>query len=155
MHIIPITNRIHHIPATYISRRRTVLPQASNSLCFFFFQAEDGIRDWRDWSSDVCSSDLAVFGEVPVVAVDHRQAGAHVAGEVEGGDAGAEREGGEGVPEIVDAADWVDPERALGGLPVAVTEVVQVEVPAAGCWEHERRVWLGPDLVECLERDLL
>src|SRR5215203_3734693 len=27
---------------------------------FFFFQAEDGIRDWRDWSSDVCSSDLAV-----------------------------------------------------------------------------------------------
>src|SRR3712207_9207953 len=27
---------------------------------FFFFQAEDGIRDyWRDWSSDVCSSDLA------------------------------------------------------------------------------------------------
>src|SRR3712207_632246 len=27
--------------------------------CFFFiFQAEDGIRDWRDWSSDVCSSNL-------------------------------------------------------------------------------------------------
>src|SRR5258707_7057721 len=25
---------------------------------FFFFQAEDGIRYWRDWSSDVCSSDL-------------------------------------------------------------------------------------------------
>src|SRR5258707_3031949 len=25
---------------------------------FFFLQAEDGIRDWRDWSSDVCSSDL-------------------------------------------------------------------------------------------------
>src|SRR3712207_9508316 len=29
---------------------------------FFFFQAEDGIRDWRDWSSDVCSSDLRVAG---------------------------------------------------------------------------------------------
>src|SRR3712207_8567505 len=28
-------------------------------VIFFFFQAEDGIRDWRDWSSDVCSSDLA------------------------------------------------------------------------------------------------
>src|SRR3712207_6257151 len=29
------------------------------SLIFFFFQAEDGIRDiGRDWSSDVCSSDL-------------------------------------------------------------------------------------------------
>src|SRR5947209_718847 len=27
-------------------------------FCSFFFQAEDGIRDWRDWSSDVCSSDL-------------------------------------------------------------------------------------------------
>src|SRR5437773_4377417 len=26
---------------------------------FFFFQAEDGIRDTSDWSSDVCSSDLA------------------------------------------------------------------------------------------------
>src|SRR2546428_5785915 len=24
----------------------------------FFFQAEDGIRDYKDWSSDVCSSDL-------------------------------------------------------------------------------------------------
>src|SRR5258707_5137574 len=32
------------------------------SAFFFFFQAEDGIRDyWRDWSSDVCSSDLAGF----------------------------------------------------------------------------------------------
>src|SRR3712207_4928678 len=29
-----------------------------------FFQAEDGIRDWRDWSSDVCSSDLAWRGRV-------------------------------------------------------------------------------------------
>src|SRR5438270_8083260 len=26
----------------------------------FFFQAEDGIRDLYDWSSDVCSSDLVV-----------------------------------------------------------------------------------------------
>src|SRR3712207_536311 len=32
-------------------------------LVFFFFQAEDGIRDnWRDWSSDVCSSDLREAG---------------------------------------------------------------------------------------------
>src|SRR5256885_13310123 len=29
------------------------------SYLFFFFQAEDGIRDLQgDWSSDVCSSDL-------------------------------------------------------------------------------------------------
>src|SRR2546430_4166870 len=27
-------------------------------MIFFFFQAEDGIRDYNDWSSDVCSSDL-------------------------------------------------------------------------------------------------
>jgi hypothetical protein len=36
------------------------------------------------------------------VAVDHRQAGTHVAGEVEGGGACTEREGGKGVSEIVD-----------------------------------------------------
>jgi hypothetical protein len=50
-----------------------------------------------------------VAGEVAVVAVDHGQAGAHVAGEVEGGDAGTEREGGEGVSEIVDPARRLDP----------------------------------------------
>jgi hypothetical protein len=37
-----------------------------------------------------------VAGEVAVVAVDHGQAGAHVAGELEGGVASTEREGGEG-----------------------------------------------------------
>src|SRR4030043_2426914 len=32
-------------------------------VLFFFFQAEDGIRDGsRDWSSDVCSSDLVRKG---------------------------------------------------------------------------------------------
>ena len=80
----------------------------------------------------------AVSGEVAVVAVDHRQAGAHVAGEVEGGDAGAERERREGVPEIVDAPDRVDSEVALRGFPVAVAEVVQVEVAAAWGGEEER-----------------
>src|SRR2546421_7429968 len=56
-----------------------------SSFCFFFFQAEDGIRDLivtgvqtcalpissrrrhtrsdRDWSSDVCSSDLCLRSE--------------------------------------------------------------------------------------------
>jgi hypothetical protein len=43
----------------------------------------------------------AVLGEVAVVAVDHGQAGAHVAGQVEGRDARAEREGGEGMAEIM------------------------------------------------------
>jgi len=32
-----------------------------------------------------------VAGEVAIVPVDHREAGSHVAGEVEGGDAGTER----------------------------------------------------------------
>src|SRR5687768_18429667 len=32
----------------------------------FFFQAEDGIRDVADWSSDVCSSDLPRSDDRPV-----------------------------------------------------------------------------------------
>ena len=51
----------------------------------------------------------SVAGEVAVVAVDHRQAGAHVAGEIEGRDAGTEREGREGVAQIVDAPERVIP----------------------------------------------
>jgi len=72
----------------------------------------------------------AVFGEVAVVAVDHGQAGTHVAGEVEGRDARAERERSEGMSEIVDPPDRLGPELALGGLPFAIAEVVQVEVAA-------------------------
>ena len=64
------------------------------------------------------------------MAVDHRQAGAHVAGEVEGGDAGTECEDREGVPEIVDPAQRLDPGGTLGRLPLAVAEVVEVEVAA-------------------------
>src|SRR5215813_15536223 len=33
--------------------------RSSRWRAFFFFQAEDGIRDADDWSSDVCSSDLS------------------------------------------------------------------------------------------------
>jgi hypothetical protein len=66
------------------------------------------------------------------------QAGAHVAGEVEGGDAGSERERSEGVAEIVDPPDGVDAEVALRGFPVAIAEVVQVEVAAAWGGEAER-----------------
>src|SRR5258708_26645219 len=36
--------------------------RCSWECCFFFFQAEDGIRDdLVTWSSDVCSSDLYAF----------------------------------------------------------------------------------------------
>src|SRR4029450_3718537 len=73
----------------------------------------------------------AVAGQVAVVAVDHGQAGAHVAGELEGGESGTEGEGRERVSEIVDAAEGLDPDRDLRGLPVSVSEVVEVEVAAA------------------------
>jgi len=72
----------------------------------------------------------SVAGEVAVVAVDHRQAGTHVAGEVEGGDAGTECEGREGVPEIVDPPPRLDTGGKQRRLPVAVAEVVQIEVAA-------------------------
>jgi hypothetical protein len=60
------------------------------------------------------------------------------AGEIEGGDAGTEREGGEGVPEIVDPAQRLDPGGTWCRLPLAVTEVVQVEVAAPLGWEEQR-----------------
>jgi hypothetical protein len=71
-----------------------------------------------------------VSREVAVVAVDHGQTCAHVAGEIEGGDAGTEGEGGEGVPKIVDPAHRLDPRGELRGLPLPVAEVVPVEVAA-------------------------
>jgi hypothetical protein len=80
----------------------------------------------------------AVAGEVAVVAVDHRQAGAHVARELEGGEAGTEGEGREGVSEIVDAAERLDPDCDLGWPPIAVSEVVQVEVAATLGWKDQR-----------------
>src|SRR5215469_11300939 len=40
---------------------------------FFFFQAEDGIRDpLRDWSSDVCSSDLPGAWQLRARKLVHR-----------------------------------------------------------------------------------
>jgi hypothetical protein len=57
-------------------------------------------------------------GEVAVVAVDHGQAGAHVAGEVEVVGVGTKREGGEGVSEIVNPAQVKDgPLREFASTP--------------------------------------
>ena len=53
--------------------------------------------------------------------------------------------------EIVDPSDRVDPELALGGFPVAVAEVVQVEVAAPWGGEHELLVLSG-ESVERPER---
>src|SRR2546422_5398986 len=70
---------------------------ATGSLLFFFFQAEDGIRDCsRDWSSDVCSSDLqqrqvAHVGDAPDVGQHVVEIGDAEVGHAEraGSDAGA------------------------------------------------------------------
>jgi hypothetical protein len=66
----------------------------------------------------------AVAGQVAVVAVYHRQAGAHVAGQIEGGNTGTKSEGRKRVAQIVNPAQRLDPHRELGRLPLAVTEVV-------------------------------
>jgi hypothetical protein len=44
------------------------------------------------------------------------------------------------VAEIVDAAQWHDARRDLSGFPVAVAEVVQVEVAAVGRREEKLRL---------------
>lgn len=46
----------------------------------------------------------AVVGEVSVVAVDHRDARAHEAGDREDRDVGPKREGGVGVAQVIEAA---------------------------------------------------
>ena len=80
----------------------------------------------------------SVAREVAVVAVDHAEIRSHETREVKGGDTGTEREGREGVSEIVDASERLDLGRELGGLPAAVAEVVQVEVAAPFRGEEER-----------------
>jgi hypothetical protein len=87
----------------------------------------------------------SVAGKVAVVAIDHGQACSYVAGEVEGGDAGAERERRERVPQVVDPAQRLDPGGALSRLPVAVAEVVEIEVAATDGREHERAMRIGRD----------
>jgi hypothetical protein len=80
---------------------------------------------------------LQVLPAEPRVTVNHRQARADVAGEIEREDAGTERDGREGVPEIVDPAQRLDPGHELRRLPLSVAEVVQVEVAAPLGGEHE------------------
>ena len=86
----------------------------------------------------------AVAGEMAIVAVDHRQAGAQLAGEVEGGDPCTKSEGREGVAQIVNAPQRRDPGSPLGRLPVSVAlldafidpEAVNVHAVDAG-WTSE------------------
>jgi hypothetical protein len=73
----------------------------------------------------------AVTGEVPIMAVDHCQARAHEARELEDGDAGSEREGGVCVAQVVGPANRLDAGGALRRSPLAGAEVVQIDVTAA------------------------
>src|SRR5262245_27227775 len=93
----------------------------------------------------------SVAGEVAVVAVDHRQAGAHVTREVEGRESGTERESCEGVPEIVDPPQRPNTCSLLGRAPLERAEVVDVEVAASLAGKQQRRAVALPDSIECLE----
>src|SRR3712207_7306027 len=74
------------------------------SLFFFFSSRRRHTRYWRDWSSDVCSSDLAVLGAVILPG----------AAFVEVALAAAERVGAGGVEELTLVAPLViEEERAL------------------------------------------
>src|SRR5256885_3647651 len=46
------------LAAPPVCRDLAIQGLARRCVMVFFFQAEDGIRDLTDWSSDVCSSDL-------------------------------------------------------------------------------------------------
>jgi hypothetical protein len=63
--------------------------------------------------------------------------------------------GGEGVSEIVDPAQWLDPGGDLRGLPLTVAEVVQVEVAAPLRAEHESTLPIRWLTFERFERDRL
>ena len=80
----------------------------------------------------------AVAGQVAVVLVDHREAGAREPGQIEDRDAGAKRKGRVGVAEIVGPTDRLDAGGDLCGPPVTGPKVVQVDV-AAPCCGKERR----------------
>src|SRR5204862_8087259 len=69
--------------------------------------------------------------------------------------AGAEREGGVGVAQVVQVAQGLDPDALLNGLPVAAVEVAEVEVAAACVRKQQRAVVPQPQLVERLDGDRL
>src|SRR5262249_13867303 len=88
---------------------------------------------------------------MPIVTIDHGQTGTHISGEIECRDAGTEREGREGVPEIVDPPQRLDARRSLGGSPLERAEVVDVEVAASLTGKQKRRAVAGHDPVQRIE----
>ena len=96
----------------------------------------------------------AIAGEVAVVAIDHRDARAHEAGDREHRDAGSQREGGVGVARVVEVAERLDAGRDLGGFPVAPPEAAEVDVAPTRVRE-ENRVLRRRETIERLKRDRL
>ena len=92
---------------------------------------------------------MAVTGEMAVVAVDHRDARADEARDGEHRNTGAEREGGVGVAQVVEAANGFDAGGDLRGPPVAAAEDAEVD-PAAARVREEDRVYRGRQTVERL-----
>src|SRR3712207_7673354 len=88
-----------------------VLQYASNELGLFFSSRRRHTRYWRDWSSDVCSSDLGLPTSVPGVTVNRlcgsgAEAVVGAARAVECGDASLTIAGG---VESMSRAPWVLP----------------------------------------------
>ena len=82
----------------------------------------------------------SVARQVAVVAVDHQEASAHVARELEGRDPGPKREGGKRVAQVIDPPQRFDASLELRRFPVAVSEVAKVEIAAARRREEEPRL---------------
>src|SRR5258707_9884676 len=70
-----IKSRVHLLQAVtfflvlyfFICRYHTYCCQYLSVVCFFFSSRRRHTRYWRDWSSDVCSSDLLLDVGRPVV----------------------------------------------------------------------------------------
>jgi hypothetical protein len=88
---------------------------------------------------------VAVDREMAAVEVDHRDARTHEPREGEHRHAGAKREGGVGVAQVVEVAQRLDPGRFLNGLPVPTVEVAEVEVAAARVREEQQVVLPRPE----------
>ena len=73
------------------------------------------------------------------MAVDHEQARAHIARELEGRAAGSNGERRERVAQVLDASHGLDTSLELRRLTVAAAEVAKVEVTAARRGEEELR----------------
>jgi hypothetical protein len=86
------------------------------------------------------------------VALDHADAGAHDARELEDRDAGGERVAGEGGTQIVDAYRPCDARRLDCGCPLPAAPVVELQHAAERGGEHERGVELRWDGVQRGER---